>query len=202
MILALRKHILASLGLNFSENHEKDLIRKAGFAAKEFGYPNTEQFVEWLLNSTLTEQQTGTLASYLTIGETYFLREKKSFDFLEQIYLPGLIYKRFGSDRRLRIWCAGCSTGEEAYSLAIEVLQSVPDIQHWDISIMATDINPMFLEKAKKGIYTKWSFRNNAESSIGKYFTKTGPNEYHILPMIKRMVNFTSLNLAEDSHPA
>jgi len=192
----------AHLGLNFSEHHENDLIRKIGYAAQEFGYSNSTEFVEWLLTNSLSEQQTGILASFLTIGETYFLREKKSFDFLEQIYLPGLINKRNGADKRLRVWCAGCATGEEAYSIAIVLLQSIPDIQLWDISILATDINSVFLEKAKKGIYSKWSFRNNSEKSISKYFTKVEPNEFHVLPEIKKMVTFAPLNLAADCYPS
>ncbi|MBE0648256.1 MAG: tetratricopeptide repeat protein [Bacteroidales bacterium] len=201
-IQALRAYLLAHLGLSYSKSHEKDLARKIEYAAKEFGYSNPARFVEWLLQNKLTDQQTGVLASHLTIGETYFLREKKSFDFLEQIYLPGLIQKRYGADKRLRVWCAGCATGEEAYSLAIVLIQSIPDISGWDISILATDINSVFLEKAKKGIFTKWSFRNNPEQFVGKYFTKEGPNEFHILPRIKKMVTFAQLNLAEEGYPS
>lgn len=201
-IQALRAYLLAHLGLSYSKNHEKDLSRKIEYAAKEFGYANPARFVDWLLEAKLTDQQTGALASHLTIGETYFLREKKSFDFLEQLYLPGLIQKRYGADKRLRVWCAGCATGEEAYSIAIVLLQSIPDILHWDISILATDINPVFLEKAKKGIFSKWSFRNNPEGFILKYFRIEGPNEFHILPRVKQMVTFAQLNLADDSYPS
>jgi len=199
---ALSAYLLVHLGLSYSKNHEKDLTRKIEYAAKEFGYSNPARFVDWLLETKLTNQQTGALASHLTIGETYFLREKKSFDFLEQIYLPGLVQKRYGAGKHLRVWCAGCATGEEAYSLAIVLLQSIPDINQWDISILATDINSVFLEKAKKGIFTKWSFRNNPEQFVSMYFKKQGPNEFHIIPRIKEMVTFASLNLAGESFPS
>jgi chemotaxis protein methyltransferase CheR len=202
LISSLRTHIHANLGLNFSVNSEKEMIRKIEYAAKAFGYSNPAHFVEWLLANKLTVQQTGALASHLTIGETYFFREMKGFDYLGQIYLPGIIQKRIGTDKRLRIWCAGCATGEEAYSLAIVLLQSIPDIHLWDVSILATDVNSAFLEKARKGIYTKWSFRSKSETFISKYFTAGGLGEYQILPRIKKMVTFAQLNLAEESYPS
>ena len=199
---ALRAYLLANLGLSYSKNQGKDLVRKIEYAAKEFGYSNPAWFGDWLLHNKLTDQQTSALASHLTIGETYFMREKKGFDFLEQIYLPGLIHKRYGADKRLRVWCAGCATGEEAYSLAIVLLQSIPNIQHWDISILATDINSVFLEKAKKGIYAKWSFRNNSKEFINRYFIKEGNNKFRIRPRIQKMVKFAPLNLAEENYPS
>jgi len=202
LLQALREYLLMHLGLDFPERLEKDMIGKIGLAAKTFGYENTNSFVEWLLNSELTNLQMGVLAGHLTIGETYFMREKKGFDFLEQIYLPGLILKRYGFNKRLRIWCAGCATGEEAYSLAIVLFQSIPDLKSWNIMIQATDINPLFLEKARKGIYTKWSFRNNLEKFADKYFIKNEKHEFHIIPEIKKMVTFSPLNLIEDRYPS
>ncbi len=185
------------MGLHFYEKNHKDLVRKIDEAARAFGYENSNDFLQWFKSHEFSDTETGLLASHLTIGETYFLREKRSFDFLEQIYLPGLIHKRFASDQRISVWCAGCATGEEAYSLAITLTQSIPDIKNWNISILATDINPVFLEKAKKGIYTKWSFRSISESFIEKYFIKTSEKEYQIIPEIRKMVRFSSLNLAD-----
>jgi chemotaxis protein methyltransferase CheR len=199
---SLKVYLQTHIGLTYTEKQELGLIKKISDAAVAFGYENPIRFTEWLLASELTDQQISTLASYLTIGETYFLREKKSFDFLEQIYLPALILKRMGSDRRLRIWCAGCATGEEAYSIAIVLLQSIPDIQKWDIKILATDINEKFLEKAKKGIYTKWSFRNNPPEFIHKYFILGDDKTFQILPAIKKMVTFAHHNLIKNNNPA
>ncbi|MFA9391097.1 MAG: CheR family methyltransferase [Prolixibacteraceae bacterium] len=199
---ALRGYLHKNLGLNFNENQNKELSRKMDLAATSFGFTQPGKFVEWLLSDKISKEELSKLAGHLTIGETYFMREKKGYDFLEQIYLPGLIHKRLTSTKKLRVWCAGCATGEEAYSLAIVLKQSIPMIQEWDISILATDINPLFLEKAKNGIYTKWSFRNNTEKFIENYFLKTGANEYHIIPEIKRMVKFASLNLAGNDYPS
>lgn len=199
-LLQLRKFLNLKLGLNFLENQEKELVRKMEFAAEKFGFPNLSTFTQWLYEKELSNDQIGELACHLTIGETYFMREKKGFDFLEQIYLPGLINKRFGTDKRVRIWCAGCATGEEAYSLAITLSNSIPDLKQWKISIIASDINRNFLEKAKKAVYTKWSFRNNTPDFIHRYFTCPEPGKFQVKPEIRQMVTFIPFNLANDSY--
>lgn len=201
LLLEFRKYLLDTFGLNFMEKRDSDLYRNIELAANEFSYSNQVEFINWVLKNNLFGPQKALFASFFTIGETYFLREKKSFDFLEQIYLPGLIYKR-KENRKLRIWSAGCATGEEAYTLAILLKRVIPDIKNWDITILATDINPIFLEKAKRGVYTKWSFRNNPEWFIKHYFKSTGNNEFQILPDIKKMVTFSELNLAENIYPS
>jgi len=197
-----RKYLLDTFGLNFYGKRDSDLIKNIDNAATDFSYTNSTEFIKWILSNKLTEQGQGKLVGSFTVGETYFLREKKSFDFLEQIYLPGLIFKRQGTNRQLKIWSAGCASGEEAYTIAILLSRIIPDIRKWDITIMATDINPNFLEKAKKGVYSKWSFRNNPDWLQQNYFEKVGINEFQIIPEIQRMVQFSTLNLAEDSFPS
>ncbi|MCL6635700.1 MAG: tetratricopeptide repeat protein [Peptococcaceae bacterium] len=104
--------------------------------------------------------------------------------------------------RRLRIWSAGCSTGEEPYSIAITLTRAIPGWQEWDITILATDINPRFLRKAAEGIYGRWSFRGAPPWVKDKYFTQAGEGRHAILPWIKKMVQFRHLNLAEDTYPS
>ena len=198
----LRKYLLTHLGLNFSDKQEKELMQKIGSATKIFGFKDIPGFVQWLLENDITNQQLESLASYLTVGETYFLREKKTFEFLEQLFIPGLIQKKTKKDKCLRIWSAGCASGEEAYTIAISLLRTVPNIKDWNITILATDINPVLLKKAKKGIYSKWSFRNNPKWFFSKYFEEVGENQFKIIPNVKNMVTFASLNLAKDIYPS
>ena len=198
----IRNKILDIFGLNFSFNQNKEIMEKFGKASKELEFSGTEKFIEQFLHDELTSQQKNVLANHITIGETYFFREKKSFDFLEKIYLPNLIQKRFTNFRKIRIWSAGCASGEEAYSLAIMLYRTIPNLKNWDVSIIATDINTEFLEKAKNGIYKKWSFRGLSDTTIDKYFQKAGNNAFSIIPEIKNMVKFSILNLVEDSYPS
>ena len=201
-LIELRKYLLSNLGLNFSESQDKELFRKIEIAAKEHGYSNTYDFINWIINNDLSPAQIEKLASFLTIGETYFFRETKALDYLEQDYLPKLIYKRRNKDKRLRIWCAGCASGDEPYTVAIILRRIIPDIKKWNITILATDINATFLEKARKGIYTKWSFRGVPDSFKKDHFIEHEDGMFKINKVIKDMVTFTYHNLAKDTYPS
>lgn len=129
------------------------------------------------------------------------MREQKAFDFLKNIYLPVLINKKKGSGKKqLNIWCAGCASGEEAYSLAITVSQTIPDPENWQISILATDINTDFLDKAKKATYTKWSFRNTSDEFRQSFFSTDHKGSFRINNSIRNMVTFRIFNLAAPSY--
>lgn len=192
----------SKMGIHFSRERWKDMERGIGAAARELGYKDIQACIRGLLTSELSRTQLEILASHLTIGETYFFREPKSFDAIEQQVINHLILKRSGKDQHLRIWSAGCATGEEPYSLAILLCRMIPDISNWNISILATDINPVFLKKASAGVYGKWSFRGVPKWIIDKYFSRTRSDHYQIHPNIKRLVTFKYLNLAEDVFPS
>ncbi len=198
----LRNYLLTNLGLNYNQTQEKDLLNKIGAAAKGFNFDNTDNFINWLINQTLQPEQIEQLAVFLTIGETYFFREKKALDYLEFNYLPELINKRRGKNQYLKIWSAGCASGEEPYTIAILLKRVIPDIKDWNITILATDINSAFIKKAKKGVYTKWSFRKLPESFKTRNFTTVEKDKYLINPSIQRMVTFSYLNLATDPYPS
>ncbi len=202
LLTKFSKFIENSIGLHFENNRRRDLESKIGYVTKEFGFENAESCIDWLMSSPLTRSQIETLASYLTIGETYFFREKKSFDAFENHILKELIQSRWGNEKRLRIWSAGCATGEEPYSIAILLSKLIPDIEDWNITILAVDINPRFLQKASEGLYNKWSFRGIPLEIKKRYFKHTKDDCYKILPKIKRLVKFTYLNLVEDVYPS
>ena len=202
LITKLRKYLSDYLGLDYSKSRDKELYKKIGAAAEGFSFDNTDNFINWLITQNLNPEETQKLATFLTIGETYFLREKKALDYFEFHFLPELIKKRKGKNQKIKIWSAGCASGEEPYTIAIILKRVIPDIKNWDITIMATDINSAFLEKAKKGVYSKWSFRNAPQSFKGQYFKEIEKNKYQIIPSIKKMVKFSYLNLASDSYPS
>lgn len=198
----IREFLLTKLGLDYQKKRERELYSKLSKAAKDFSFRDTNKFIDWLLQQQLNDSQTKLLASSLTIGETYFFREHKALDYIKQVHLPDLIRQRRGKNRKLKIWSAGCSTGEEPYSVAILLQQTIPDIKNWDITILATDINPTFLSKAIKGVYSEWSFRKTNESLKTGYFKKLKSNQYQINDSIKRMVTFSHLNLVSESYPS
>lgn len=198
----LSKIISAKTAIHFPEERWDDLDRKTTFIAKEFGYSDIGEFTSYLESSRLTINQIEIMANHLTIGETYFWRESKIFEALEQKILPQLIREKANKEKRLRIWSAGCSTGEEPYSVAIVLKRLLPDIKDWNITILATDINQQALKKAGEGVFGKWSFRNVPPWLMEKYFHLQQDGKYKILPEIREMVTFKYLNLAEDIFPS
>lgn len=188
-------------GLNFPEERWPDLARSLRAAAHDLGFMDTKSCIEGLLSASLEKREIDILARHLTVGETYFFRDEKLFEALEGYVLRPLIETRRENDRFLGLWSAGCASGEEAYSLAILVKKMIPDLENWRIVIQATDINPHFLKKARKGIYSEWSFRNTPPRFKGQYFTKTSEGRWEVLPEIRQMVHFSNHNLAEDPYP-
>jgi chemotaxis protein methyltransferase CheR len=149
----------------------------------------------------LAQEQIEILAGYLTISESYFWREPHVFDALRDQILPDLIRAR-KENRRLRIWSAGCATGEEPYSIAIALRQILPDLEDWHITLLATDINPKVLRRASAGVYGNWSFRNVPPDFKERYFSATEDGKFEIDPKIRKMVTFAYLNLSDDVFPS
>jgi chemotaxis protein methyltransferase CheR len=198
----LSDFIAQKTGLHFPPERRLDLQRGFTAAAAEFGFADNARCADWLLSASLTRPQLHTLASHLTVGETYFFRERKTFDALAQRVLPELLRRRRGREQRLRLWSAACSTGEEPYSLAILVQQLLPDWQEWHVTILATDINPRFLQKAAGGVYGEWSFRESPSWFKERYFTRTQDGRFEIESQIRNCVSFAPMNLAQDCFPS
>jgi chemotaxis protein methyltransferase CheR len=202
LLSRLSEFVAAEMGLYFPKERWPDLERGIGSAAREFNFEDTESCIHWLTSSPLTKDQIEILAGYLTVGETYFFRENNSFHILEEHILPELIRSRRQTERRIRIWSAGCCTGEEPYSIAILIDRMIPDLKDWNITILATDINPRFLQKASHGLYNEWSFRATPSWIKERYFKKRKEGVWEILHEIKKSVTFSYLNLAEDAYPS
>ena len=198
----LSEFIAEQTGLHFPPERRPDLQRGLTAAAAEFGFANSVSCADWLLSTPLTRPQLHTLASHLTVGETYFFRERKTFDALTSHILPELIRRRRGREQRLRLWSTACSTGEEPYSLAILVQQLLPDWRDWRVTILATDINEHSLRKAVAGVYGEWSFRESAPEFKERYFARTPDGRFTIAPEIRDRVTFAHMNLAQDCFPA
>jgi len=189
-------------GLYFPEDRYTELERGIVRAAKDFGYRDADALVDLMMASELSTDQIKTLAWHLTVGETYFLRGKSTFEVLENDILPELVLARRGKEQQLRLWSAGCSGGEEAYSLAITASRLLPDIGDWNTTILATDINTRALHKAQGGVYGNWSFRDTPDWLRAQFFTAAANGDWVIGPQIKKMVTFSYLNLNLDPYPS
>ncbi|MCE1190079.1 MAG: tetratricopeptide repeat protein [Ignavibacteria bacterium] len=197
----IASYIRVNVGLNFPPEKQADLEYGLLNAAQEYHVSDLPAFVIVVLNRPMTLELKQTLQKHLTIGETYFFRERPVIDRFKSL-LMRLASERRKSTKSLKIWSAGCSTGEEPYTLAMVVAEAIPDFASWDISLLGTDINANSLEKARKGIYRPWSFRGVEKHLIDKYFTKYSDTEFQLRDLIRNLVQLNYLNLFEESYPS
>ena len=139
------------------------------------------------------------LAEKLTVGESKFFRDEGQFSLLRDRILPELIAKNKTS-RSLRMWSAGCSSGEEPYTLAIVINELLADRDKWNISIIGTDLNPQVIERARRGVFSRWSVRSVNPGVMSRYFRMTSAG-WEIDSRIREMVSFREGNLLQDSFP-
>lgn len=198
----LSEIISSQMGLHFPRERWRDLERGLVAAARELGFNDPESYLHSLIGAPLDRGQIEVLARHLTVGETYLFRERRTLEILQERILPELISARRRGERTLRLWSAGCCTGEEPYSLAVLLNEMLPDLHDWSVTLLATDMNPAFLHKATEGVYTEWSFRDAPTWVKERYFTPRGAKQFRILSRIREMVSLAYLNLAEDPYPS
>jgi chemotaxis protein methyltransferase CheR len=133
----------------------------------------------------------------MTTNETFFFRDRVPFDLFQKVLLPRYIAARSGA-RKLRIWCAASSTGQEPYSLAMILSEMGAQLAGWRVEIIGTDICTEVLEKAKAGLYTQFEVQRGLPiQMVLKYFTQVG-DLWQIAPSIRAMVDYRPLNLIKD----
>ncbi len=190
------------LGLHFPVERIRDLEAGLSVVAEALGLDGAEAVARRIVDEPLGAEDLKTLAQALTVGETNFCRDPEVFRSLEHVVLPELIERRRAGDRRIRIWSAGCCTGEEPYTVAMIIRRVLPDLDGWNITLLATDVNPHFLSRARQGVYGAWSFRRTPEWMSRRHFTLRDDGKRELQADIREMVNFEYLNLAESGYPS
>lgn len=195
-----RDMILERTGMLFGPRRRDALARALLAAAKRGGWEDMEGYYLALRQASTREKLWDELIGLIFIGETYFFRNAAHFEILRREIFPELI-ARHEADRRLRIWSAGCASGEEPYSVAILLRQLLPDINGWNIFILGTDINRQALKRACEGRYRAWSFRQTEPAIRKRYFIRRD-GYYEVKPELRGMVRLAYLNLVEDVYPS
>lgn len=198
MVEAFRERVAALIGMRLGGGRTSDLLRALkAVAASQGDVPPQAALARWLAMPA-GPRHAELLARSLCVGETYFFRDPAAFRFIEEEALPALIEQRCHDSRRIRLWSAGCSTGEECYSLAIALHRALPDIARWDVSVLGTDIHPDFIERAREGVYGEWSFRGVPPSIRELYFEPIDGQLQRVRPFVRELVRFEPLNIAQD----
>ncbi|MCP2727111.1 CheR family methyltransferase [Limnofasciculus baicalensis] len=192
--------IAKQTGLEIRERDRAGLRDKIFLRMKALNLDFPINYYHVLIANTIeSDREWQNFVTNLTNLESYFFRDKEQFILLRDRILPELI-QRQEDTKTIRICSAGCSTGEEPYSLAILLKEILPDIEEWNITIFGLDLNHKALHKAQSGIYRHWSFRHVDPALKERYFQPIN-NHYCLDSLIKKMVNFKYFNLVKDPLP-
>ncbi|HYD78269.1 MAG TPA: protein-glutamate O-methyltransferase CheR [Paucimonas sp.] len=197
----LAARIETETGLSFPAAKRHDLMLAVAKMARLQAFADTRSCVDWLLGGPWTTQKTELCARYLTVRETYFFREPRALDLVCD-YARRHLEQFRAAGRKLCIWSAGCCTGEEPYSIAMTLLDRVPELGPERISILGTDLNSDNLEIARVGTYRQWSFRGPKPPLKSRHFSETDDGLFRISDQVREMVNFAELNLAKPVFPS
>lgn len=160
---------------------------------RQAGASNLKDLVS-LLKDDKQPQLHRAVAEAMMINETSFFRDKPSFEILRETILPQLIARRV-EERRLRIWSAASSTGQEAYSLAMLICEHFPELAQWDVKIIGTDLSRPVIESAKAARYRRMEVNRGLPARmLVKYFVRDG-EEWEVILQVRRMCEFQHANL-------
>ncbi|WP_018248909.1 CheR family methyltransferase [Orenia marismortui] len=186
-----------SIGIKLKKNKKAMLKSRLIGRLIELDLENFDQYYKFLINS---KEEFDNLINFVTTNVTSFFREDHHFDYLISKVLPELEANK--DTKKIRCWSAGCSSGEEAYSIAI-VLSEYFDGQDWDFKILATDINKEVLYKACEGVYSKEELKGVSEAIINKYFKLIKKNNkvyFKIRKNLREKIVFKKVNLKPGSY--
>ncbi|MCJ2017435.1 protein-glutamate O-methyltransferase CheR [Methylobacterium sp. E-065] len=205
---ALKARIIARTGHHYYVDKDDLLIERLRRRFREVGAADCAAYAALLSDGAQGEAEWARLEAEITVGETFFFRYAEQFQALRERILPALIAAR-ASERTLRIWSAGCSTGAEPYSLSILVQELLGDaLPNWRVSILATDISAEALATARAAEYGRWALRTMPPAERLRYFTRLPPapgirreGGYALRPEFRGLVRFERGNLLTLADP-
>jgi len=188
----LRNLIARRSGNVLSDKQEHLLESKLSPFAEQLGLPNIEALVAEV--KRLPVRYEDSIAEAMTINETSFFRDIQPFDALRKIVIPGFLKSRAHS-KRLAIWSAACSSGQEAYSIAMTLFEHFPVLASWDVKIVATDISHEMLNRTQEGIYNQFEVNRGLPAEmLAKYFRRE-QTRWRIIPELRQWLETRRLNL-------
>lgn len=193
---ALRRVIYERSGIHFQDSKRYVLESRLSRRVEELELDSFQQYIQFLTMGPYQTEEFQEMFNRITINETSFFRNQPQLDVFEGVVLANLLEARRAT-KRLRIWSAACSSGEEPYSLAMMVHRTLGvRLSDWHVEILGTDISQKVLDLAQEGRYTSFSFRSVPQTVVDRYFKKDG-QAFVLDPSIRSMVSFEKLNLKD-----
>lgn len=184
-------------GLVFDDSRRDSLAYSLGERLVACGLASVDAYLS-RLDGDGDELQA--LLNAVTIQETHFFRNPPQFRALRQHVLPQLIRRAAAGSRQLRVWSAGCSTGEEPYSVAMLLRELLPSTEGWDVKVLATDVSTRALDVARAGRYTRRALLAAPKDDVARWFVQVG-DEYVVRPEVRELVEFRHHNLVTEPVP-
>src|SRR5580700_5110564 len=189
----IRMLIEERTGIHFDESRERFLSTRVREHMHERGYTRATELLRAVRK---TNVEYDSLLERMLTQETSFFRYPAVFEAFEKRVLPEIHVSKFWKNpRTLRVWSAGCSTGEEPYSIAITIADSLSFSDAWNVEILATDVGRHALKQAERGVYSGRSIASVSEKQLGAHFAEVSGG-YHVKPRLRKMVSFAQMNLA------
>ena len=188
----LRDYIRDYCGMYFDDSSKYMLERRLSRRVRLHQFRSFRDYYHFLMYDRRKEAELVEVIDCLTTNETYFFREEPQLRaFIEEI-IPDVRAKK--EKKSLKIWSAGCSTGEEPYTIAMLLIEK-GFCDGWDVEIIGSDINQKVLSSARRGVYKRSSFRSTDDALVSKYFEEESPGSFKISDGVKKYVSFSYLNL-------
>jgi chemotaxis protein methyltransferase CheR len=199
-LVRLRDLIYQTAGIFHPDNKLRLLLDRCGRRMKALNTRTLREYFECLTVRPTKQAEMVALLNEITIGETCFFRNQPQLDALRQVVLPKIIAAKAKLPiRRIRIWSAGCSTGEEPYTLSMLLMEETKgQLKDWTIEILATDLNERSLAHAQTALYGTYSTRNLTPFYRQKYFTSV-ETQLQVMPAARANITFSRLNLSDDA---
>jgi chemotaxis protein methyltransferase CheR len=192
--------LYAHCGINLGDSKKQLVSARLAKRVRTTGAGSYGQYLDNVLSAPDSEEFT-TFVDSLSTNLTSFFREADHFTYLKTTLLPRIVAQRGSTTRSLRAWSAGCSTGEEPYTIMITLLESLPQSASWDIKLLATDLSTRVLSKAAAGVYESERVASVSPQLKAKYFEprKLGDGEsaFAVTPVLRERIAFRYLNLME-----
>ena len=186
--------IYADAGIFLNETKASLVYSRLSKRIRKIGLKSFRNYCELVASDSGADERRQML-SLMTTNFTRFFREEHHFDHLRDTVLPDLI-QRARNGGRVRIWSAGCSQGQEPYTIALTVLSAFPEVDRYDFKILATDIDPMVIAHAKAGVYDSSAIETVDPIMRKQWFRRADePGEWMVDPAMKRLITFRELNL-------
>jgi chemotaxis protein methyltransferase CheR len=191
----VRRLVHAELGISLADSKRELVYRRLSRRLRALKLSDFETYL--MLIERRDPEELQNFCNALTTNLTSFFREPDHFQFLADRLLPAIERNNDGT-RRIRIWSAGCSSGEEAYSAAMVALETLGHLRGWSIRILATDIDSNVLEQARRGIYSGEALEKVDAARLVRWFHRVGRSrQYRVCPEVRQLIAFRRLNLID-----